>query len=347
MFRFAVVLFLALLFPPVHAGSALIYENVLPYGFMQHQQGTLTLEPGKVPINTRVISALRACVSNPLAYPLPTVRLDAECVNEFANYGFAVLFTRHMAHRMSGYIATTYMAGLQFGYSNLQLNYNAASNTINYAFDYSVSDSWCGSDSYSAGSPCGAISIGIVAMEMSDTDIYAAYNGEKNAVEVTLSKSNWVDLHLTVNNRGVLNYRMQKNGMEYSHPLLNTVKNGDQLDFSLTWQHSSGLAYDSRMYSIKVSGLAPDFRDSYSEGVFIAHPRRKAEWVDVHYSIDGGQQYNRRMLDMGDNTFECEAVQANGLTAQSGQAIDYFFTYMVDGVAYDTEFKTIKSEQNN
>jgi endoglucanase Acf2/chitodextrinase len=59
-----------------------------------------------------------------------------------------------------------------------------------------------------------------------------------------------------------------------------------------------------------------------------------SEWVDVHYTVNGGIQRNHRMAQQtGSHTHVADDLS-------TGDTIDYYFTYEEDGLAYDTDSRT-------
>ncbi|WP_190303853.1 fibronectin type III domain-containing protein [Haladaptatus sp. R4] len=62
-----------------------------------------------------------------------------------------------------------------------------------------------------------------------------------------------------------------------------------------------------------------------------------SNWVDVHYTVNGGSQYNYRMNKSGDtHTLETTPDYVVG-DFSSGDAIDYYFTYENGGTGNDSQ----------
>ena len=186
---------------------------------------------------------------------------------------------------------------------------------------------------------------------------------------IPTSMTQWVDVHYRVNNGPQLNYRMTDNGGTWEQVVSN-LRSGDVLDFFFTYEVNT-LAYDTPWYQHVFGGTAatatlipvtatpvpptatpttgatatptplPTATASgpYSYGVTVLNssqaliwfrPMSASAWVDVHYRVNSGPQLNYRMTNSA-GTWE---QLVSGL--QSGDVLDFYFTYEVNMLAYDT-----------
>jgi len=77
-------------------------------------------------------------------------------------------------------------------------------------------------------------------------------------------------------------------------------------------------------------GVADELRFEYVSNV-------DSNWVDVHYTVDGGTQYNYRMNNPSGDTHALETTPDYVVgDFSAGDVIDYYFTYEVDGAATDS-----------
>lgn len=337
MIRITLALLMLCLSGAAFSASNLLYNKTLPYG-ENTLTGNLVLPIGKLPINTKVVSKIKACVANPYADRPENIPDFPSCVAEFSQYGFAVLFTRHAGHRIPGYFTTENLNSIVFNYDTLLIKYNEATNSIDYKIHYTITDTTCADSGYDVGHHCGVINMGIVSNDMAKGDIYTNFNGPQRKIEVTLGGAYWVDIHYSVNGGAKQNYRMVKNGIEYAHNTLNTIKNTDKVTFNLTYQLVGGAAYDSKQYFFEASGIPGEFTASYVNGLFTFNPVVVSDWVDVHYSINNGALLNHRMTKLANNTFVWKISE---VTVLPGQSVTYSFTYFANGYARDTAKTTV------
>lgn len=175
--------------------------------------------------------------------------------------------------------------------------------------------------------------------------------------------SRYVDVHYTMQGSPQLNYRMVQNNGAWYH-ISHVVLTGPTLTYWLTYERD-GRQYDSPKYTVELddgstggsggsggdggqdngyqgnSGgstvTVPDFSlTNVNDGVrLLAQLPGVSQFVDVHYRINGGPQLNYRM-----NTSDQKAWDFT-IPAQSGDRVEYWFTYELNGLATDTARQTV------
>jgi hypothetical protein len=169
----------------------------------------------------------------------------------------------------------------------------------------------------------------------------------------------WVDVHFKVNNGGQLNYRMTYNSArDQWEQDVNGLNGNDVIDYWFTYE-KEGLARDTGWFNHTFGGggtapppeppPTPEPTEDYQTGVqrvsmsqatIWFQPVKHTTWVDVHYRINNRGQLNVRMvLNPSTNRY---AHTADGLSP--GDAIDYWFTYDADGLAYDGDWHVYTHE---
>jgi len=165
--------------------------------------------------------------------------------------------------------------------------------------------------------------------------------------------SQWVDVHYKVNNGSQLNYRMTNNSSQdrWEHDA-NGLNGNDVIEYGFTYE-KTGLAKDTVWFNYTFGGGGPppppepppapeptdDYltdvdRESAAQATIWFEPLKRTTWVDVHYKVNSGGQINVRMiLNPSSNRYE---HTAGGLIP--GDAIDYWFTYDADGLAYNGDW---------
>lgn len=182
----------------------------------------------------------------------------------------------------------------------------------------------------------------------------------------SMVNSAWVDVHYTVNNGGQQNLRMVYNNSSNRWQWdVNGLSNGDTISYWFTYEKSN-LAYNTGSFSYTHNGTVPTATNvpptatavlptstsipptatqppigDYSQGVDSLNGSTaqiwfdsmvNSAWVDVHYTVNGGNQQNLRMVYNSSNSRWQWNV--NGLS--NGAVISYWFTYEKNNLAYDT-----------
>jgi hypothetical protein len=303
---------------------------VLPYGANQSVTGSYQLPYEKSAINNNVAEALQPCLQSQY---FPSLR--ESCQDIFQEYGLMFMSSRAMGHRMVGYIYTDYLYDFNYSVHNIQANIEPNTNILNYTINYSVTSRGC--MDYSPSSNCGAMHMTILwnnTEEPLNFD-YSFWPGDRK-LAIYMDSIEWADIHLTINNGPLLNYRLQKSGDNLLTQQLPTyIKNGDVVRFHMTYKKISQAPQSSERAAVNIKNLTEYFRETlYGYGYVYAQIAEDAENVIIHYSVNG-KAYENVYMDSWDQrtfTYHMQNVQA-------GDVITYFFTYFVNGLATDTQVK--------
>ncbi|MBK1879158.1 glycosyl hydrolase [Pelagicoccus mobilis] len=155
--------------------------------------------------------------------------------------------------------------------------------------------------------------------------------------------SEWVDVHYKINGGPQQNLRMSNIG-DGIHITPITKSEGDVVEVFFTYALEIGAKDSSTHYCPEpaeniCSGEEEEYGWSISERELVFTSYLGSEWVDAHYTVNGGTQQNARMSDKGDG------VHVLQIDATAGDLIDVFFTYAIEIGAKDSPHHSCAADE--
>ncbi len=176
---------------------------------------------------------------------------------------------------------------------------------------------------------------------VADFDVQISYttlsqfDGASQSLTVELPNTVWTDIHYTINGGAQLNYRMVKEGDNFTQVVAQALSNGDVIEFYTTsYSDATGIS-ESDWSSVTVTGIVDLLSTTIADQTITLNATQNLDWVDLHYTINGSSQYNIRMSGS-----LSEFAYTIPQTLVEGDVVTCSYTYALQGRAADSETET-------